>query len=89
MGEKSGKSIETKSRIVELERHASTLRGLISYHQRMMLVMDHYECEEKDACKRKGQCPAIRFGNDNYLGALEESLRLIQKEISTFTDISL
>ena len=73
-----------------LEGYVPILRGLISYHKRMMLMGSCYirdpETGEYENCKRaeanNGECPRTTVLNDVYLGALEESLRLINEEIA-------
>lgn len=64
-----------KDRKKELESHAQVLRGLINYHKRMVMISTCTENENKE-------CPKATFMNDVYLGALEESLKLIEREIS-------
>ncbi|MBQ8236399.1 MAG: hypothetical protein IJZ37_06940, partial [Clostridia bacterium] len=66
-------------------------RGLISYHKRMMLVgsqpcyQHNNETGEWGFCKNAEEnhkeCPKASALNDWYLGALEESLRLMSEEI--------
>ena len=77
----------------KLEQHASVIRGLINYHKRMALAFGSgckvntetksvkrcFDCEMR---LENGQCPSAAFANDVYLGALEEALRLIEKEIN-------
>ena len=79
-------------RLKQLEGYAMILRGLISYHKRMM-VMGAQPCQKynadtnecvvcKDAAENNGECPKATAMNDCYLGALDESLRLINNEIA-------
>ncbi len=65
------------------ESYAHTLRCLINYHKRMMMFSGlGGECER--AAANNGECPRITVLNDVYLGALEESLRLVEERIATF-----
>lgn len=72
---------------IELERLESyipILRGLIGYHKRMFLVREGcviYDPSKGvvEGCKEK--CPKTSL-QDLYLGALEESLRLMEREIA-------
>lgn len=83
-------SENANERLVQLESYAMILRGLISYHKRMMLMGSCYIRDpgtgEYENCKRgeanNGECPRTTVLNDVYLGALEESLRLINEEIA-------
>lgn len=75
-------------RTEQLEGYAQVLRGLINYHKRMMLTGPCYvkgEDGNHEICRtaesNNGECPKANVLNDAYLGALEESLRLIEKEI--------
>ena len=82
---------KTEERLDRLEGYVPILRGLINYHKRMMLMGPCYVpdpvTKEFEVCPRalqnKGACPKTTAMNDVYLGALEESLRLIEKEITT------
>lgn len=65
------------------ERYAHTLRCLINYHKRMMMFSG-FGCDCSHAEANKGECPRITVLNDVYLGALEESLRLIEERVATF-----
>ena len=72
-----------KNESIQLEKYVPILRGLISYHKRMIFGCD--SCVSYDVasgvvncCKEK--CPKISL-SDIYLEALEESLRLIEREI--------
>lgn len=56
-------------RIDRLTGYTHILRGLISYHKRMTAVTS-------------GTSPSASALTDEYLGALEESLRLIENEIA-------
>ena len=80
-----------------LEQHASVIRGLINYHKRMALAFGSgckvdaktksvKTCADCEMRLENGQCPSAAFANDVYLGALEEALRLIEKEISRVGD---
>lgn len=83
-------SEKANERLEQLERYAMILRGLISYHKRMILPGACYVsnpqtgklgiCERAEA--NNGECPKTTVLNDTYLGALEESLRLINEEIA-------
>ena len=78
------------------ESHAQVLRGLINYHKRMMLMSACYTGDtntcEATMCQRaeanNGECPKTTVYNDVYLGALEESLRLIEERIAGFDSLS-
>lgn len=82
-GDKKDLAVQEKVIDKKLESYIPILRGLISYHKRMM-----FGCESCclynpskgviDVCKEK--CPKKDTG-DIYLEALEESLRLLEKEI--------
>lgn len=95
------KSMTTKNKATKpdkatYERHSQVLRGLINYHKRMMLMSACYTGDTKTCeatmCKRaeanNGECPKTAAYNDLYLGALEESLRLIEERIAGFDSIS-
>lgn len=79
-------------RLDKLEGYVPILRGLISYHKRMMCVCGspcyatNRETGEWEYCKKavanNNECPKATGLNDWYLGALEESLRLMEKEIA-------
>lgn len=60
------------------ESHAQVLRGLIDYHKRVTMFAG-LGCEGNNT--DKSVCPRITVLNDVYLGALEESLRLIEERI--------
>ena len=82
--------MEANKRVESLEAYSHVLRGLINYHKRMMLMDTCYLRDSESGgyrpCKKvdeKGKCPRETAMNDLYLGALEESLRLIEKEIAT------
>ena len=64
-----------KDRKKELESYAQVVRGLINYHKRLLMISTCVGNENKE-------CPKETFRNDVYLGALEESLNLIEREIS-------
>ena len=66
-----------EQRIHNLESHAQVLRGLINYHKRMMMMGE-------SGCGASEKCPKATILNDVYLEALEESLRLIEREIASF-----
>ena len=80
---------EKAERQERLDLYAHVLRGLINYHKRMMMGGGCYSCDHGNAtlCKtakaNKGECPTVTVKNDCYLGALEESLRLIEQEIAS------
>ena len=81
--------MEAQVRKEQLEGYAQILRGLINYHKRMMLAGPCYvrnETGKHEPCKtaesNNGECPKTTILNDSYLGALEESLSLIEKEIA-------
>lgn len=57
----------------QLESYVPILRGLINYHKRMT-----FGCDE--GCPKAGL-------SDIYLEAMEESLRLVEKEISALQSI--
>lgn len=60
----------------QLLSHIHILRGLISYHERMVMPIigwAHINCN-------KLPCPAAKFENDVYLEALKEALRLLERE---------
>ena len=61
------------------EARIAVIRGLISYHKRMVspLVLT-----TKEMCG-KNICPAVAFENDVYLDALKEALRLMEREIAS------
>ena len=56
----------------EYEGRIAVIRGLINYHKRMVGPL--VGCGGNDAC------PVIAFENDVYLDALEEALRLMERE---------
>ena len=60
------------------EGRVATIRGLIHYHERMVLPLR--DCGEENCGKII--CPAVRFENDIYLDALKEALRLMEQELS-------
>ena len=80
--------------VQELEHHASVIRGLISYHNRMMLVgtcsfVDHQtgKCGPcKTAEQNNNECPRTTLMNDVYLKALEASLKLIYDKIAAIKE---
>lgn len=84
-----------KAEIERLEGYVPILRGLISYHKRMMLPGACYvrdpETGDWGMCRRaegnNGECPKTTVLNDAYLGALEESLRLINDKIAALKRI--
>ena len=62
------------------EGRIAVIRGLISYHERMVLPLKNcgqINCDKED-------CAAVQFENDVYLDALKEALRLMEREISSF-----
>lgn len=78
--------------VEKLKRNAQVIRGLISYHKRMLLpfcgflkvdkdTKDVKSCADSGMLTEKGECPSVMFANDIYLGALEEALRLMEEEI--------
>ena len=81
---------EKAERQERLDLYAHVLRGLINYHRRMMMGGGCYSCDHGNAtlCKtaeaNKGECPTVAVKNDCYLGALEESLRLIEQELRQY-----
>lgn len=58
----------------ELKAHISVIRGLINYHKRMVAPL-------APTCKNDGECPALAFENDLYLGALQTALTLMEREV--------
>jgi hypothetical protein len=88
-------SENVNERLEQLESYAMILRGLISYHKRMMCMAaspcQYSEAGEWKTCERakanNGECPKATVMNDWYLGALEESLRLINDEIAALKRI--
>ena len=68
----------------KLEHYAWILRGLIHYHERMMVGMDMISIVSKNGevspCAKNNKCPAV-MSADIYLEALKEALRLMEKEI--------
>lgn len=75
--------MDRKERLERLEGYVPILRGLISYHKRMTLVCTKNawdDCTPEEVAQCVARCPEAGLG-DVYLGALEESLRLIYKEI--------
>ena len=78
------------------ELYAHTLRGLINYHKRMMMMSACYNpdtnngeavmCPKAEA--NNGECPKTSVYNDVYLGALEEALRLIEERISRLNSLT-
>ena len=83
--------MDRKERLERLEGYIPILRGLISYHKRMMLVGSQ-PCQQcngntgewelcKNAEENHKECPKASALNDWYLGVLEESLRLMSEEI--------
>ena len=79
-----------ENRAERLESYVPILRGLISYHKRMMVLAAspcHYSesgewKNSERAADNNGECPKATVLNDVYLGALEESLMLIEREIA-------
>ena len=68
--------------VEELSRYESriaVIRGLISYHERMVSPLVFTTTE---MCG-KNICPAVAFENDVYLDALKEALRLMECEIAS------
>lgn len=57
-----------------LKRSIHVIKGLINYHKRMTLPLANMSCAET-------YCPAAQFENDVYLTALEDSLRLLEREL--------
>lgn len=58
----------------EYEGRIAVIRGLINYHKRMVGPLV--------GCGGNEVCPVIAFENDVYLDALEEALRLMEREIT-------
>lgn len=58
-------------RLQKLTIYRTVLQGLINYHKRMTATV---------------KSPEVEFFDDCYLGALEESLNLIEKEIEQLDD---
>lgn len=59
------------------EARISVIKGLISYHERMVIPLQMTTVKQ---CERDF-CPAIAFENDVYLDALKEALRLMEIEL--------
>lgn len=59
----------------KLMSHIYVLRGLISYHERMLVPLEMLNLD----CQKKG-CPALAFQKDVYLEALKEALKLMERE---------
>lgn len=64
---------------VSLESAIAVIEGLISYHKRMTLPI--VPCTGET-------CPAVEFENNVYLSALEESLRLLRRELEGLNQLS-
>lgn len=88
---------ETQETIERLEGYVPILRGLINYHKRMMVLGgcpcygQNPETKEWEHCQtaigNNRECPKATMLNDVYLGTLQESLRLIEKEIATLKSL--
>lgn len=69
------KLLTEQERIGKLESHVVVIRGLMNYHKRMVAPLKDSPCAGEEIC------PVIKFENDLYLEALEESLRLLEGEL--------
>lgn len=69
------KEKSTSERGAQLLSHIHILRGLISYHERMLVPLEMLNLD----CQKKG-CPALAFQKDVYLKALKEALKLMERE---------
>lgn len=85
--------IEKEKRVENLECTAFVLRGLISYHKKLLCTFGN--CATVDIvngtvkhcgeCGMRGeneQCPSVEVANDLYLRALNESLILVERELA-------
>ena len=61
----------------EIQSYIYVLRGLISYHERMVAPIKMNDLE----CQKTERCPAVAFADDVYLETLKESLKLMEKEL--------
>lgn len=67
----------------KLEMSANVIRGLISYHKRMLLACEHGAVISeggKFTLKKKNN-PETTFQKDVYLKAMETALQLIEEKI--------
>jgi hypothetical protein len=67
---------EVEEKRNQLRLYISVVRGLISYHERMVLPLTGASCGEQD------NCPALVFENDLYLATLKEALVLLERELA-------
>lgn len=73
----SGRGEYSAEEIAWYEARISVIKGLISYHERMVIPLG---LTTKTLCG-KNSCPAVAFENDVYLEALKEALRLMEIEL--------
>ena len=73
----SGRGEYSAGEIAWYEARISVIKGLISYHERMVIPLQMTTAKQ---CERDF-CPAIAFENDVYLDALKEALRLMEIEL--------
>ncbi len=87
--------MEKEKRIQKLELTAFVLRGLISYHKKMLCTFGNCatmdvvngevnHCGDCGMRGEDGQCPTVEMANDLYLGALTESLILVERELAVY-----
>ena len=69
------KLLAEEERGSKLNSHIVVIRGLINYHKRMVAPLKDSPCAGEEIC------PVLKFENDLYLEALEESLRLLEGEL--------
>lgn len=73
--------MEKEIELARIENAIWVIQGLINYHKRMTLPIKKPLCADSS-------CPVIDFENDVYLSALEESLRLLRRELEGLNQFS-
>ena len=65
----------------KLEMYAQFIRGIISYHKRMLISCNNsIVVNSEGEIQEKKKSPEIKFQEDVYLGAMEKALELIEAE---------